>query len=284
MTCDGSCYCHDPATPLSAQLAGVLSDGNLSILLGAWEDELRNPRGEWTRTPGGHLVDAQGKRVRRWITADQARGNSRPVSMAEYQHLAALGNSWIDRAKRDHAPITGLDDHWPQVKASAYAEARKSWGGATIDAHTGEPLLSDADKYALSVKPAGMHTLGIPETASAAEFSAAMDQARELFRPALERKGFYLGVFHDDETHQINIDPVAVVDTTDLVEQVGAYTRAIGGAYHFKSGDGYWPPHVAEGKDMANDEKIHFEGPGQWHTQAVELQDPEPDDDAELPD
>jgi len=65
------------------------------------------------------------------------------------------------------------------------------------------------------------------------------------------------------------------------VEQVGSYTRAIGGAYHFKSGNGFWPPHVAEGAGMANDdnETVHFRGPGEWHTQAVAIQDPEPDAD-----
>jgi hypothetical protein len=214
------------------------------------------------------------------IGPEHARGNSRPVSHGEFQHLASLGNSWVDKAKRDSSPIHGLDSRWEQIKAGSYREVQKSWGGATINAHTGIPLASDADKYAISVKPRGMDTVSVPETASAAEFSAAMDRAREMFRPALERKGYHLGVFHDDEHNRIDIDPVAIVDSLDLVEQVGAYTRAIGGAYHFKSGDGFWPPHVAEGSDMAGEEdRVHFRGPGEWHSQAVELQDPEPDDE-----
>ena len=125
-----------------------------------------------------------------------------------------------------------------------------------------------------------MHTVSVPETASADEFSAAMDRAKELFRPVLERQSFYLGVFHDDENNRIDIDPVAVVDSLGLVDRVGAYTRAIGGAYHFASGDGFWPPHVAEGAQMANDDQqVHFAGPGQWHSQAVAVQDPEPTGD-----
>jgi hypothetical protein len=65
---------------------------------------------------------------------------------------------------------------------------------------------------------------------------------------------------------------VLVVDTAAEVEQIGAYTRAVGGAYHFRSGDGYWPPHVAEGAQMAND-STHFDGPGQWRSQADDCQD-----------
>ena len=254
--------------------------------------EARDDKGRWTRVPGteaGSLgpllipagVKRKASRTRPVITAAEARGNSRPVSYEEFQHLAALGNSWIDRAKRDSQPITGLDRNWDVIKDHAYGEAQKPWGGATIDAHSGIALASDADKYALSVKPKGMDTVSVPETASREEFGAAMDRARELFRPALERRGFHLGVFHDDETGRIDIDPVAIVDSPALVEQVGSYTRAIGGAFHFKSGDGFWPPHVAEAKTMAGGETtIHFEGPGQWHTQAVAVQEPEPDDEA----
>jgi len=214
------------------------------------------------------------------IGPEHARGNSRPVSHEEFQQLARKGNSWIDKAKRDSAPITGLDRHWPEVKARSYAEARKPWGGETINTDTGQPLPQGADLYALSVKPRGMDTVSVPETASEAEFGEAMDRALAMFRPALERKSFYLGVFHDDDNHRIDIDPVAIVDSLDLVEQVGSYTRAIGGAYHFQSGDGFWPPHVAEGASMAADEDtIHFAGPGQWRSQAVEIQEPEPDDE-----
>jgi hypothetical protein len=39
---------------------------------------------------------------------------------------------------------------------------------------------------------------------------------------------------------------VLVVNNLDDVESVGAYTHAIGGAYHFQSGDGFWPPHIAD--------------------------------------
>lgn len=205
------------------------------------------------------------------------------MSSAEFQRLARLGNQWIDRAKRDATPTTGLDQHWDRIKHDAYREAQLPWGGATINPHTGQQIRPDADLYALSVKPRGMTTVSVPETASEAEFGAAMDQAKELFRPALERAHFHLGVFHDDDNHRIDIDPVAIVDSLDLVDQVGAYTHAIGGAYHFKSGDGFWPPHVAEGANMANDDdqQVHWAGPGQWRSYADAVQGPEPTDDPE---
>ena len=228
------------------------------------------------------LAQKQATKTYPEIGPEDARGNSRPVSSGEFQDLARQGNQWIDQAKNHRAPINGLEPPgWEDVKQRSYAEARKSWGGETIDTDTGQPLPQGADLYAISVKPRGMFTVSVPETATYDQFSRAMDRAKDMFRPALERRGFYLGVFHDDDTGRIDIDPVAIVDSIPLVEQVGSYTRAIGGAYHFKSGNGFWPPHVAEGAGMANDdnETVHFRGPGEWHTQAVAIQDPEPDAD-----
>jgi hypothetical protein len=193
------------------------------------------------------------------ITAAEARGNSRPVSDAEFQALAAEGLRELQRLSQDKAPVTGLDRNWPAVKENAWAEVQKSWGGATISAQTGQPLPQGADRYALTVRPAGMADVSVPETASKDEFYAAMDRALAEYRSQLELGQRYLGVFHDDDLHRIDIDPVLVVDTTHEVETIGAFTHAIGGAYHFKSGDGYWPPHVAaaelswgSGRDLAS--------------------------------
>ena len=165
--------------------------------------EPRDPHtGKWEREAQYQAVLAERKRTGAHpvIGPEHARGNSRPVSYDEFQALAREGNRWIDQAKNHRAPITGLEGPgWERVKARSYAEARKSWGGETIDTNTGEPLPQGADLFALSVKPRGMDTVSVPETSTAAEFGAAMDAARERFRPALERRSFYLGVFHDDE-------------------------------------------------------------------------------------
>ncbi len=283
-----------PLEPGTTSLANLVSDWFEAVELAVWEHELRDSHGRWTRDSWGSRADplapaaqhgpgTRSKRIRPVITAAEARGNSRPVSFEEFQHLAAIGNRQIDQMKRDSSPATGLDEHWGEIKAATFARAQLPWGGATIDSHTGEALPDGADKYALSVKPAHMHTVSVPEDAGFDEFSDAMNHAKSLFRPALERRSFYLGVFHDDENNRIDIDPVVVVDTPDEVETIGSYTRAIGGAYHFKTGDGYWPPHVAGGADMASQEPWHWKGPGQWRTNADEVQDPEPEEEPEEP-
>jgi predicted ABC-type ATPase len=189
------------------------------------------------------------EKLRPEITPDEARGNSRPVSAHEFQQLAQAGSKMVADMKRDSSQITGLEDHWDDLKDRSYKAAQQSWGGMTIDSHTGTPVESNADRYAMSVKPASFHSVSVPENATREEFGNAMDRAREAFRPVLERKGYHLGVFHDDENHRIDIDPVAVVDTPYQVEAIGAYAHSIGGAYHFKSGDGYFPPHVSAGAE-----------------------------------
>lgn len=224
---------------------------------------------------GTALLDRPRLKVRH-ITKAEARGDSRPVSAQEFEEIAAQGKGMLDQRYRNRAPTKGLDRNWEALKASSYAEVQKSWGGATINPHTGVALESDADRYALSVKPAGMDSISIPETASREQFDAAMDEARESFGPVLVNEGSHLGIFHDDEHNRIDIDPVVVVDSLDEVEAIGAYTHAIGGAYHFKSGDGFWPPHVdpdigdERAADMSGDQLKHYwtKGPGllKWKT------------------
>lgn len=180
------------------------------------------------------------------ITAAEARGDSKPVSHKEFQRLARIGQVRLDAMSANSSPIK-LDDNWDAIKTNSYGEVLKSWGGATIDAHTGQALPQGANRFALTVKEKGGETVSIPQNASRAEFDAAMDKAIKQFRPILEREGHHLGVFRDDDLGRIDIDPVLVVDKLEDVHTIGAATRAIGGAYNFADGNGYWPPHVMEG-------------------------------------
>lgn len=180
------------------------------------------------------------------ITAAEKRGDSRPVSHDEFQALAAEGHRRLAKLAANSSPHTGLDTHWEALKNEAYSAATQSWGGATIDAHTGKVLPQGTNAFALTVKHPGSETISIPENASRAEFNAAMDRAKSTFSGILQRQGHNLGVFHDDENHRIDFDPVLVTSRHSDVETIGAATRAIGGAYNFKDGNGYWPPHVAE--------------------------------------
>lgn len=212
-----------------------------------------------------HVVDP--------ITDAEARDSSRAVTDAEYQELARRGVNRLGRLRAMRSPIEGLDRNWPQIKADAWEKTRESWGGVTIDAHTGQPLDTHADKFALSVKKTGMHTVSVPEHATQDEFNAALDQAQARFRGLLEGSQSFLGVFHDDENNRIDIDPVLVVDTKAEVEEIGAYAHSIGGAYHFASGDGFYPPHVAASAKAAADGKtVSFAGPGQWRSEADRVQ------------
>lgn len=247
----------------------------------------RPPKGSSTGTTTPHTPHSPAgkaggvlEKVAKEITAAEARGNSRPVSPEEFQHVAGKGKEMLDKMRDNSSPIKGLDERWDKVKVETYREVRQSWGGATINAHTGIPLASNADRYALSVKDEHMDTVSIHETVSSTEFSQAMDQAKEQFRGVLENDSHYLGVFHDDDNHRIDIDPVVVVENLNQVEAIGAYTHAIGGAYHFASGDGFWPPHVVEqglvgvgrSEDIKLGDRVKWKGPGQWRSYADKVQ------------
>lgn len=226
---------------------------------------------------GGTAVKERPARKR--ISSAEARGNSRPVSEEEYDRLADAGDAMLAERLKNRAPIHPLNDErtWNNIKEDAYSEALKSWGGATIDPHTGKALPQGVDRYAITIKRPGMDTISVREHPTPQEFHAAMDQAKERYRSVLENQGSHLGVFHDDENNRIDIDPVLVVDSLHEVEAIGAATYAIGGAYHFKSGDGFWPPHVEPGgggrmRQIGLGEEVHWLGPGDWHTYAVAVQ------------
>ena len=178
------------------------------------------------------------------ITAAEARGNSRPVTAAEFHQVASQGRDLMNAMEDNRSEISGLTGNWDAIRAQAFQAAQESWGGVTIDAHTGELVPDGADKFAVSVKPPGIGTISVPEGATEAEFDKAMDEALRRFGPLLEQDKYHLGIFHDDENHRIDIDPVVVVDSQAEAEAIGAYTHNIGGAYSFKDGNGYWPPHI----------------------------------------
>jgi hypothetical protein len=177
------------------------------------------------------------------ITEGEARGNSRPVTAAEFQRLALEGRDKLNEIQAGDWSTRGLDANWDEIKRTLYTEVGKAWGGATIDPRTGSELPQGADVYALSIT---RETMSIGEQATWEEFDAAMDTARGQYAAELVRGGTYLGVFHDDYHNRIDIDPVTIVATSDDAEKIGAYTHAIGGAYHFATGNGLFPPHVTE--------------------------------------
>lgn len=195
------------------------------------------------------------------IKADEARGNSRPVSHSEFQQLAGAGKRYLDATEKKKS-TKGLDENWDSIKDRSYELAKEPWGGATINSHTGTMIGDTAndvaqknaatqgkgfstDRYAITNRRPGQSQISLPTDVSREDFHAHMDSAREQY-PQIANRGGHIGVFHDADKGSIDIDPVQVVRTPNEVEKVGAYTHAVGGAYHFKSGNGYFPPHVKD--------------------------------------
>jgi hypothetical protein len=118
------------------------------------------------------------------------------------------------------------------IKQIAYRRAQKMWGGATISAD-GFMVPDGADAYAVAISP----TVSISEDAGLVAFIAAFDSVMADMRDV-----DYIGVFHDESTGTIEFNRVVVVDTRAEVDALYAAGNPItGGAYHFATGDGYWP-------------------------------------------
>lgn len=184
------------------------------------------------------------------ITEAEARGTeqgvSRAVSAEEFQTMAATGRAQLDTMEGQPTPATGLTgDSLDAVKASTYAACQEPWGGATIDAHTGEALVTKANVFAVTARPEGDDPISVPIGSSKDTFNAAMDTAVARYQPLLQGPTAYLGVFRDEDENRIDIDPVVTVTSRGEADNIGAATHAIGGAYNFMDGWGYFPPHVA---------------------------------------
>lgn len=120
--------------------------------------------------------------------------------------------------------------------ADIYDLTREPWGGATVSTATGEAVTDGTDAYAVTIKPNAVSSVILPETCTAQEFYAAWHAACDAFAFAP-----YIGVFHDDAKHTVELDPVIVVTTTAEVDAIAEIYPVEGGAYHFATGNGYWP-------------------------------------------
>lgn len=184
------------------------------------------------------------KAVKRSALSNPDTPRTRGVGRDEFTSLANEGHARLGEFRRNGGPPDGLDRNMGSVKDHAFEQVQSEWGGGTYDAHTGKPLAGNADKYALTVKPPGVDSVSVKIGASKEEFNGAMDAARQRFDGQLQGQHAHLGVFRDEDVKRIDIDPVLVVDNHHDVETIGSATHAVGGAYHFASGDGFWPPYV----------------------------------------
>lgn len=194
-------------------------------------------------------------------TVDE-QGVGRPMTPEDHAALTQEGEAKLAEITKNSSPPVGLDQNWPAVKAAAvqaietgHPTSPGEWGGITIDAHTGAdvgPVLEGADKYSVSVRNPGQESISIPAGSSAEEIGKAMDFARDEFAPQLSAEGGHLGVFHDANKGTIDIDPIQIAHSAREAEALGlAGGRSEGAAYHFGTGNGLYPPHVAEGEELA---------------------------------
>lgn len=187
------------------------------------------------------------KTIRKDNLSNPNTPRTRAVSQEEFNALATAGMGILsDYRDRSSEPILKKRDHAKRITADAWGATRQEWGGMTIDAHTGDVVEDGMDAYAMSVKDPETSSVSVPITASKAQFEAAYQVAVHRFADELSSENAYLGIFRDEDTGRIDFDPVLVVHTLDEVEAIGAYTNAVGGAYYFMDGNGYWPPYVAD--------------------------------------
>jgi hypothetical protein len=171
---------------------------------------------------------------------------SREVTPDEFHQIASRGAQKYEAMKAASQEPKGLDRNWDSVVATAHEASREPWGGVTVNPRSGKPISTSGNKYAITAREPGMDTVSVEPSAPPEEFRGAMGEARQRYGEILSRKNHHLGVFHDADKGAIDIDPVVIVNNRKDVEEIGAHTRAVGGAYHFKSGNGFWPPHVRD--------------------------------------
>jgi hypothetical protein len=203
------------------------------------EDQPRDDHGRFGSGDGGGTATQQ---VAEPIRASElASYPSKEVSHEEFQKAAADGKSALEAIQADKRvasenPTVDTDD--------AYKAVQESWGGAAIDPTTGKAKDFDSG-FAVTIGGPNS-TVELPETATKEEFDKAVSQATDKFADKLQGKDTYFGVFHDDNKKTIDIDPVAVVNNQKDAENIAAFTHSVGGAYDFSTGNGVFPPHVAD--------------------------------------
>jgi hypothetical protein len=112
-----------------------------------------------------------------------------------------------------------------------YGKVQESWGGATVNQVTGKEVPQGADKYAVATTA----TTTLPENATYDQFKSAVDNV------VSQGNSKYVGVFHDDVKGTIDINGATVTTKAGVDRLYAAGNPVTGGAYHFATGEGYWP-------------------------------------------
>ena len=118
------------------------------------------------------------------------------------------------------------------AKYNAFDQAQFPWGGATISRSTGEFVPSDYDGYAVTYG----ETISLDVRDGFMLFSDAIDRIIRDY-PGIP----FVGIFHDAVKGTIDINASYVFDTKEEVDEYAETHEIVGGAYHFLTGNGYWP-------------------------------------------
>jgi hypothetical protein len=246
-----TCGWHGPARDTKADaLADVATHTGTTKGFGdPGSTQQQDAHGRFT-VGSGAARDASNLKYPELHARDMSAGgtNSPLMTRAEFQASAARGEDIVNEAIANGSPahniLTGAN-----IQA-AVDGVQEKWGGVTIDAHGGGVVSQSSqppDPLSVSLLPSGSGVVisAAQGTADPGVLMAAMQQAQTQFADQLQAQGAALGVFRDETTGTMQIDPVLVVQGVSTARDVGAYTGATGGAYRFSDGNGYWPGHVA---------------------------------------
>ena len=178
------------------------------------------------------------------------------ISPTEFQRVAQRGQEHLDRMNSEIHDIHPLTSNITAAAQQAYKAVQEPWGGSTINPRSGNPVdFHYPDKYAMAARDPGQDAVTMPSSVNYQQFRGHMGDAVAKFHGNLQRGQHYLGVFHDSDKHTVEIDPSVVVGDprphhrqevgAQHAQEIMAARHSLGGAYHFASGNGLFPPHVS---------------------------------------
>jgi hypothetical protein len=181
---------------------------------------------------------------------------SREVSPSDFQQIAQRGHERLERMGAEIHDIHPLTNNLTAASQAAYKATREPWGGQTINPRSGQAVdFHYPDKFAMAARDPGQEPITMRSSVNYQQFREHMGEAAQKFSGNLQRGQHYLGVFHDSDKHTVEIDPSVVVGDPrnhhrqevgqQHAEEIMAARHSLGGAYHFASGNGLFPPHVS---------------------------------------
>lgn len=161
----------------------------------------------------------------------------RAVSPAEQEAIGVEGAAVLARSKTTGRAVPVKPLAPANIKTLA-EKLSEPWGGATIDPVTRK--LVELKKGFAGGAVVNSETITVPIGASQKQLTEAIRAAETKFADDLTA-GRKLGVFRDEKTGLITIEPTVIVKTKEEAEAVATHLGAEGGFYDFSTGNGIFP-------------------------------------------